>query len=107
MKNRAEILAEKLRPNTVLEKLWQHISVNFIIKLPVSRSHNMILIVYDRFSKMLYFIVMTEKVMVKELTRLFKNNVWKLHELSESVISDKRPHFAVGLIKELNEMLEI
>ena len=70
----------------------------------------MILIVYDRFSKMLYFIVMTEKVMVEGLTRLFKNNknnVWKLHELSESVISDKRPHFAVGLIKELNEMLEI
>ena len=54
MKNKAEILVEKLRPNIIPEKLWQFILVDFITKLPVSKSHNSILIVCDRFSKIFY-----------------------------------------------------
>jgi len=45
------------------------------MKLPVFRSHDAILIVCDMFSKMLYFIVMTKKVMVERLVRLFRDNV--------------------------------
>jgi len=65
--------------------------VDFIIKLPVSKGYNSILVVYDRFSKISHFVAMTEKIMAEGLARLFKNNVWKLHGLLESVISDKRP----------------
>ena len=35
IKNRVEMLAGKLRPNQVLERPWQYISVNFITKLLV------------------------------------------------------------------------
>ena len=49
----------------------------------------------------------TEKIMVEELARLFRNNVWKLYGLPESVISDRRPQFVAGLMRELNEMLGI
>jgi len=38
---------------------------------------------------------------------LFRNNVWKLHGLLESVISDRGPQFVAGLIRELNKMLGI
>jgi len=38
---------------------------------------------------------------------LFRNNVWKLYELLESMVSDRGPQFAVELTKELNRMLEI
>ena len=41
------------------------------------------------------------------LARLFRDNVWKLHGLPESVISDRGPQFAAGLMKELNKMLGI
>ncbi len=41
------------------------------------------------------------------LTRLFRDYVWKLHRLPESVISDRRPQFAAGLMRELNKMLGI
>ena len=75
IKNRAEMLVGKLRPNEVPEKLWQYILVDFITKLPVSRGHNSILVVYDRFSKMSHFVVMTEKTMVEGLARLFRNHV--------------------------------
>ena len=81
MKNRAEMPAEKLRPNQVPERSWQHISVDFIMKLPVSKSHDSILVVCNRFSKMSHFVVTTEKTMVEGLARLFRDNVWKLHGL--------------------------
>jgi len=44
---------------------------------------------------------------VEELARLFRDNVWKLHGLLESVISDRGPQFVVGLTRELNKMLGI
>ena len=107
MKNRAEIPAGKLRPNQVPERLWQHILVDFIMKLPVSKSHDSILVVCDRFLKMSHFVVMTEKTTAKGLARLFRDNVWKLHGLLVSVISDRGPQFAAGLTRELNKMLGI
>jgi len=63
MKNKTEMLARKLRPNAVLGKTWPHILIDFIMKLLVSRSHNSILVICDRFSKILYFIVIMEKIM--------------------------------------------
>ena len=107
MKNRVERPAGKLKPNQVPEKLWQHISVDFITKLPVSKGHDSILVVYDRFSKMSHFVATTEKTTAEGLARLFRDNVWKLHGLPESVISDKGPQFVVGLMRELNKMLGI
>ena len=51
IKNRVEMPAGKLRPNEVPERLWQHISVDFITKLPMSKGHDSILVVCDRFLK--------------------------------------------------------
>jgi len=107
MKNRAEMPVGKLRPNQVPEKLWQHILVDFITKLPVSKGHDSILVVCDRFLKMSHFVVTTKKMMAEGLARLFRDNVWKLHGLPESVILDRGPQFAAGLMRELNKMLGI
>jgi len=75
MKNRAEMPVGKLRLNKIPEKLWQHISVDFIMKLLVSKGYDLILVVCNRFLKMLHFVVMTEKIMAEGLTRLFRNNI--------------------------------
>jgi len=107
MKNRAEMPAGKLRPNQVPERLWQHILVDFIMKLPISKSYDSILVVCDRFSKMFYFVATIEKTTAEGLARLFRDNMWKLYGLLESVISDRGPQFAAGLTRELNKMLEI
>jgi len=56
---------------------------------------------------MVHFIPTTEKMLAEESARLFRDNVWKLHSLPESIISDRGPQFAAGLIRELNEMLGI
>ena len=107
MKNRAEMLGGKSRPNKVPERLWQYILVNFIIKLLVLKGHDSILVVCDRFSKISHFVVMIEKMIVEELVRLFRDNIWKLHRLPESMILDRGLQFAARLTKELNKMLRI
>jgi len=56
---------------------------------------------------MVHFIPTTEKTSAEELARLFRDNIWKLHGLPESIISDRGPHFTAGLMRELNEMLGI
>jgi len=56
---------------------------------------------------MVYFISTTEKTSAEGLARLFRDNMWKLHSLPESIISDRGPQFAAGLMRELNEMLGI
>jgi len=75
MKNRAKMPAGKLRPNQVPERSWQHISVDFITKLLMSKGHDSILVVYDRFLKMSHFVATTEKMMVEGLARLFRDYV--------------------------------
>ena len=107
MKNRVEMLAGKLRSNQIPERLWQHISVDFITKLLVSKDHDSILVVCDRFSKMSHFVATTEKTMAEGLARLFRDNMWKLYGLPESVILNRGLQFAAGMTKKLNKMLGI
>jgi len=56
---------------------------------------------------MVHFIPTTEKMLAEGLARLFRDNVWKLHSLPESIILDRGPQFGAGLMKKLNKMLEI
>ena len=81
--------------------------MDFITKLPIVAEKDMILVVYDRLFKLTYLVATTEEILVKGLVQLFKDNVWKLHGLPESVVLDKGPQFAAELTKELNKMLEI
>ena len=107
-KNRTEQPTSKLMPNSIPEKPWTHILVNFIMKLLLAQGYDSILVVVvDRLTKMVYFIPTTEKTLVEGLARLFRDNVWKLHGLPKSIILDRGPQFAAGLMWELNEMLGI
>jgi len=98
---------KKLISNSIPERPWTHISADFITKLPLAQGYDSILVVVDWLTKMVHFIPTTEKTLAEGLARLFRDNMWKLHGLSESIISDRGPQFAAGLMRELNEMLGI
>jgi len=93
--------------NSIPEKPWTHISADFITKLPLAQEYDSILVVANRLTKMVHFISTTEKTSAEGLARLFRDNMWKLHSLPESIISDRGPQFTAGLMRELNEILEI
>jgi len=75
MKNRTEELAGKLKLSEVPEKLWTHILVDFITKLPIVAGKDAILVVCNRLSKMMHFVVTTEGTTAEGLARLFRDNV--------------------------------
>ena len=84
-----------------------HLTVDFITKLPVVAGKDAILVVCDKLSKMTHFVATTEETSAEGLARLFQDNVWKLHRLPESVVSDRGPQFVAELTKELNRKLGI
>ena len=106
MKNRIEALVGKLKLSEIPEKLWIHLIVDSITKLPLVAGNNTILVVCNRLSKITDFVATIEGISTKDLVRLFRDNVWKLHRLPESVVSNRGPQFTVELTKELNRILE-
>ena len=80
-----------MKLSKVLEKLWTYITVDFIIKLLLVVRKDIILVVYDKLSKMTHFVATTEETSAEGLARLFKDNVWKLHRLLESIVLDREP----------------
>ena len=68
MKNRMEVPAGKL-------KLWTHLIVDFITKLLLVARKNAILVVFNRLSKMIHFVVIIKEISAEELVRLFRDNI--------------------------------
>ena len=107
IKNCTEVLVGKLIVNEIPEKLWVYLTVDFITKLLLVVEKNMILVVCDRLSKISYFMATVEGTSAEGLTRLFRNNMWKLHRLLKSMISDRELQFAAELTIKLNWILGI
>jgi len=105
--NRTEELAGKLKLSEVSKKPWMHLMVDFITKLPVVAGKDTILVVCDKLSKITHFVATTEGTSAEGLARLFRDNMWKLHGLLESVVLDRGPQFVAELMRELNRMLGI
>jgi len=74
-KNRTEQPAGKLMPNLIPKKLWVHILVDFITKLPLAQGYDSILVVVDWLTKIVHFIPTTEKTLAEGLARLFRDNI--------------------------------
>ena len=75
IKDHIKVLAEKLMANEVLKKLWIYLTVEFIIKSLLVTENDIILIVCNRLSKMVHFVVITKEISVKSLARLFRDNM--------------------------------
>ena len=56
---------------------------------------------------MAHFVATIKETLAERLVRLFRDNLWKLYRLLESVILDRGLQFVVKLIKKLKKMLGI
>jgi len=74
-KNQTQPPVGKLMPNSIPEKVWTHISADFITKLPLAQGYDSILVVVDRFTKMAHFMPTTERTSVEGLAQLFRANI--------------------------------
>ena len=72
---------------------WQWITMDFITDLPPSRLsgkvYDSILVIVDRFSKMVHYLPTTKKIKAVELAELFRHEVIRLHGVPEYITSDR------------------
>ncbi|GJX94673.1 reverse transcriptase [Tanacetum coccineum] len=70
-------------------KIWSEISMDFIEKLPGSHRKSVIMVVVDKLCKYAHFMALSHPFSASQVSQLFLDNVYKLHGLPESIISDR------------------
>jgi hypothetical protein len=94
----------------ILDRSWTDIIMNFVIELFDSKEFNAILMIVDRLTKMhhyIFYVAAEENISVEEIARLLINHVWKLHELSSTIISDRESQFISLVWKSMCRALKI
>jgi len=97
----------ELHPLQIPDSRWDTLSVDFVVELPLSSGHDMVITVVDSVSKWAHFIPMHTTVTVEGAAQLFLHQVWKLHGLLKYVVSDHRPQFTARFTRELYCLLGI
>ena len=80
--------------------------MDLITGLPQTRTgHTAIAVFVDRMSKMAHFVATHTTVSAAEISRLFLDNIFKLHGMPEEIVSDRHPRFTSTFWSELMAML--
>ncbi|KAJ9517576.1 hypothetical protein QJQ45_025084, partial [Haematococcus lacustris] len=96
-----------LQPLPVPEYPWDSVSMDFVVKLPKSEAGNdSILVVVDRLTKMVHLMAMTEKSGGIQVAKLFFDNVFKLHGMPRTIISDRDTRFQGEFFKGLMKIMQ-
>lgn len=96
-----------LTPNPIPIAPWENLSVDLIVGLPDSQGFDSILVIVDRFTKMIHALPTMSTITSEGVAKLYRDNVWKLHGLPKSIISDRGSQFASKFMTELNRLLGI
>jgi hypothetical protein len=81
--------------------------MDFIVGLPESERFNAVWVVVDRPTKMQYLVPCTDKVDQKVLEEMYVKEVFRLHGLAETIVSDRGLQFPSESWKHLWEKLGI
>ena len=85
---------------------WQDILIDFVVDLSNSNDYMNIMIIINWFMKMRHMIFLKSLNIIK-IAEVFIQNVFKLHELSDIIISDCENQFVVIFWKTLYIQFEI
>lgn len=90
-----------LQPLPVPSKIWEDLSMDFIVGLPKAKGYDTILVVVDGLTKFRHFIAVRHPYSAKDITGIFIKEVVRLHDFSRTIISDKDRVFISTFWSEL------
>eukprot|EP00253_Pinus_taeda_P017334 PITA_17334 len=103
-----QIKAEHQHPAGLLQPLpipqwkWEIISMDFITGLPKTKKNNdSIMVVVDKLSKAAHFIPVQSTYRAAQIAHMFMQNVFRLHGLPKTIISDQDVKFTSAFWKTL------
>ena len=76
-------------PLPILEKIWDDVAMDFIIGLPPSNRHTIIMVVIDRLSKCAHLSSLKSDFNSKQVANLFMKTIVKLHGFTNTIVSDR------------------
>jgi hypothetical protein len=96
---------------SISDRSWTNIIMNFVIELSkIQNEFNAILMIIDRLIKMHHYVLCTaeeDDTSAEETTKLLINNVWKLHELSSTIVLNRDSQFVSLVWKTICKALKI
>ncbi|KAI3723340.1 hypothetical protein L2E82_34842 [Cichorium intybus] len=96
----------EIQPLPIPEKKWDHITMDFVTKLPrTPRGHDSVWVIVDRLTKSAQFIPISEKYKVDQLAKIYIDEVLCRHGLPASIVSDRDSRFTSHFWQSLQKRL--
>ena len=73
----------------------------------MSNGFDALLVVVDHLSKIVYYITTTSDVTSKQLAKLFFDNIFRLHNVPDSIVSDRGTQFTSDFTWALAALVDI
>ena len=83
---------------------WQDISIDMIGPLPRSNKMDAILVIVDRFTKMIR-LKATTSLSSEGVVQIYRDKIWKIHGIPKMILSDRGPQFASKFMEDLTRVL--
>jgi len=96
---------EELHPLEISQGPWQKISIDIIGPLPKSNGKDTIVVIVDRFTKIVRLKITMMNVSLKEIVKIYRDEIWKLHGIPKKILSNRGLQFASRFIEEFTKVL--
>ena len=98
--------AELLQPLEVAEWKWEHVTMDFVTHLPrTPRRHDAVWVIVDRLMKSVHFLAVRMTFTLKEFCRLYIKEIFRLHGVPISIVSDRDSRFKTHFWKSFQKAM--
>ena len=97
--------AGELYPLEIPQGPQQEISINIIGPLPKSNGKDAIVVIVNRFTKIIRLKATTTNVFSEEIVKIYWDEIWKIHGVPRKILSDREPQFASRFMEEFTKVL--
>ena len=96
----------KLQPLEIPEWKWEHLTMDFITKLPrTAKKHDTIWVIVDMLTKSAHFLPISENYTSERLAKSFIKEIIVRHGVPVSIVSDRDTRFTSRFWKKFNSKM--